>query len=545
MSDTPTTTEQRLVQFKIDGKEFEAPAGTTIIQAAHAAGIEVPFFCYHPGLTPEGNCRMCLVEVVKGRKPVASCVTPVEEGMEVITNSPAAKEARKGVLELMLVNHPLDCPICDKSGECELQDNTYNHGPDNSRMVELKELKPTKDLGSNIALWGNRCIVCTRCVRFCDEVSGTGELSIVNRADHSVVDVFDEYPLENPLSMNTVDICPVGALISKDFLYESRVWYLNKTKSICTGCARGCNISVESVRNEIKRLMPRHNDDVNGYWMCDYGRFDFGYVGDGRLYRYHLVGSSSGEEDPQVSSNPADAAGVIADRLRSTVEAHGADSIAGVGSAFMTLEELFLFRKIFESLGSTALGALSRPDANPESFPQFAISGDKNPNRAGVKAVLGDGALGADLDTIKSGVEKGTIRALVVVADLPNTPLDEEWARLLGSLDVAFVLSLTAPESLSKSVSILPASAFAEKNGTMINEDGRLQRLRTAVEPPRSVRLELELFQAVLGKLGQWERVVSADGVFRQLGEIVPALAGKTHRDVGELGMSLNGGGNV
>ncbi len=530
------TQSAKTVHFEINGQAMEAPAGTTIIQAAHRAGIDVPYFCYHPGLVPEGNCRMCLVEVANGRKPIAACVTPVSEGMEVFTESPGAKEARKGVLELMLINHPLDCPICDKSGECILQDNTYDHGPDNSRMIELKELKPTKDLGSKIALWGNRCIVCTRCVRFCDDVAGTGELTIVNRADHSVVDVFDDYPLENPLAMNTVDICPVGALISKDFLYEARVWNMQKQDSICVGCARGCNIEVQSIRNEIKRLMPRHNPDVNSYWMCDYGRFDYRYVGaDTRLFRYRMTAPGNGAS----SSDPRDAARVLADGLRRTVDAHGPESVAGIASTFSTLEELLVFRRIFDEVGSGAVGALARPVVADEVFPGFRISGDKNPNRAGVTAILGAAALDGKLDEIAGGIRSGSIRGLVLIGDQPGQPLGDEWVELIGRLDFAAVFLLEADARIGGPVSVLPATTFAEKTGTMINEDGRVQRLRAAVAAPRSGRAEIELFQQVLVELGVVERVLSPDGVFRQLGDVLPELEGKTHRDVGDLGLQL------
>ena len=533
-----------MVHFKINGQPMEASPGTTIIEAAHRAGIDVPHFCYHPGLAPEGNCRMCLVEVTNSRKPVASCITPVAEEMEVLTDSPQAEEARKGVLELMLINHPLDCPICDKSGECMLQDNTYDHGPDNSRMVELKELKPTKDLGSKISLWGNRCIVCTRCVRFCHEVSGTGELTIVNRGDHSVVDVFEDYPLENPLAMNTVDICPVGALISKDFLYEARVWYLNKKNSICSGCATGCNIEVETLRNDIKRLMPRHNSEVNDFWMCDYGRFDFRYVGDdSRLYQYHLV-SKNGKE---ISRNVKDASSNVLGGLRHIINAHGEDAIAGIGSAFMTLEELQCFKNIFEKLGSSNLAAHARPRLADEQFPKFVISGDKNPNRAGVDHILGSDALDdIKLDKIKEGIQSGKIRALLMVSDLPHQPLDDEWIDLLGKLDFAAIFLLQTDSrfesntGLLSKISLLPATTFAEKTGTFINVDQRLQRLQTAVQPPRNVSPEINIFQEILVALGEQNEVLSPASVFKKIGKRdIPELDGKTHRDVGDLGIHL------
>ncbi|MBI4586626.1 MAG: (2Fe-2S)-binding protein [Planctomycetes bacterium] len=526
----------KLVQFKINGRPMQVPAGTSIIQAAHAAGIDVPYFCYHPGLTPAGNCRMCLVEVSNSKKPVAACVTPVAENVEVLTDSPGARKAREGVLELMLVNHPLDCPICDKSGECMLQDHTYDHGPDHSRMIEPKVLKATKDLGSKITIWGNRCIVCTRCVRFCDEVAGTGELCVVERGDHSVVDVFPNYPIENPLAMNTVDLCPVGALISKDFLYQARVWNMRRQSSICAGCARGCNIEIQTIRNEIKRLMPRFQPEINSYWMCDYGRFDYKYIGtEDRQLRYRLVGSSGA-----VSANPAGIGANFALRLKNIADQHGREAVVGIASAFMTLEELYLFRRLFEQLGSSRLAALARPMAAEERFKKFTISGDKNPNRAGVELVLGKGRFEGALKEIKDGMRQGKIRAALVIADLPHQSLDEELAQLLGKLEFAAVFLLQQDPRLAGSVSIMPATTFAEKTGVMINEDGRLQRLQTAVQPPRRVRCEGEIFQEILVALGERDRIHSPAAVFQQMGEQgVPELRGLSHREIGDQGLVL------
>lgn len=527
----------KMVKFKINGQEIEAPAGTSIIRAAQEHGFDVPHFCYHPGLRPDGNCRMCLVEASNSRKPVASCVTPVAEGIEVLTDSPTAREAREGVLELMLLNHPLDCPICDKSGECMLQDNVYDHGPDHSRMQEPKVLKPTKDLGSSIALWGNRCIVCTRCVRFCDDVAGTSELTIVERGDHSVVDVFPGYPLQNPLSLNTVDICPVGALISKDFLYQARVWNMKKFDSICTGCARGCNIEVQLERNQIKRLMPRVNPEVNDHWMCDYGRFEFKHaLLEDRQLRYRLVSPTDG----QVVSKPTEAARLLLDGVRAAIDAGGSEAVAGIASAFMTLEELLAFRTLFRTLGSSDIAALARPVLQDEEFPEFRISGDKNPNRAGVELLLGKNALGSNLESIKSGIREGRIRAAIVVDDLPHQPMDDELLELLGRLDFCGLFLIQEDPRLPDGVSLLPCSTFGEKEGTMINEDGRLQRVRLAMQLPRSVRYEHEIFQEMLVHLGERARVLSPGALFRQLGEEdLTEVKDMAPRDLGDLGKPL------
>lgn len=526
--------EAKMVQFTIDGRPLEAPAGTMVIRAAHEAGIDVPHFCYHPGLTPDGNCRMCLVEASNSRKPVASCVTPVAEGLEIQTDTEAVREAREGVLELMLLNHPLDCPICDKSGECMLQDNVYDHGPDHSRMQEPKVLKPTKDLGSKIALWGNRCIVCQRCTRFCDEISGTSELAIVHRGDSSVVDVFPGYPLENDLSMNTVDICPVGALISKDFLYEARVWNMKKTPSICTGCSLGCNVEVQQERNQTRRVVPRHNPEVNDYWMCDDGREIYrSAVAEDRLLDARLP------VDPTAPApRPTGIASMILEGLSAVIEKHGPSAVAGVASAFMTCEELFAFRRVFEGLRVEQIAAFTRPRGKKREFRRFTIPDDPNPNRRGAELILGAGATGSSLERLEATLHDGSIRAAVLVVDLPDWTLPSSWIERLIDLEFLAVFTLRDIEGLPANACVLPATTFGEKEGSMVNEAGRLQRLRIATQLPRNLRFEHEIFQQMQIELGLRSRLTPPSGLFRELvGEVWPRLDGKTLRDLGDSGL--------
>ena len=250
-------TESRTVKLKINGVEYTVPATWSLIQACHNHGITVPHYCYHEDLSVAGNCRMCLVRVAGMPKPVIACGTPVNEGMEVDTLSPEVEQERQSMMEFLLINHPLDCPECDQAGECRLQDYSYEYGRDHGRFQEEKVVRRKSTLGPHVKYWGSRCIVCTRCVRFTDEVSGTGELAVANRGDHSEIVVFPGQPLDNPLSMNTVDVCPVGALVSSDFLYRSRVWNMNSRESICASCAIGCNTRVDSDKqNLIKRVKP-------------------------------------------------------------------------------------------------------------------------------------------------------------------------------------------------------------------------------------------------------------------------------------------------
>jgi len=530
----PAAQAPKLVKMKIDGKEIEVASGTNLIEAARRQGIQVPYFCYHPGLTPAGNCRMCLVEASNSKKPITACTTPVAEGLEVFTGTENVKKAREGVLELMLLNHPLDCPICDKSGECMLQDNTFNHGKDHSRMVEPKVLKPTKEVGNDIYIWGNRCIVCTRCVRFCEEIAGTGELCVVERGDHSTIDVMPEYPLQNSLSGNVVDICPVGALISKEFLYQARVWYQKKTESICTACSRGCNIEVQTLHNKIKRLVPRHNPDVNSYWMCDHGRHDHAYVlGERRSLRYRLGANDS----------PVRVGKLLASELQKTPPG----SVGGIASAFMTNEEAFLFRRILEALGAPrdAWAALARPAGKEEVFRSgFRISADKNPNRRGIERILGAGVFDG-VERLRAGIESGGIRSLIVVSDRPHVlfgdlPGEEALLRLLDRLEVLIVFEVEIGAAFPDKALVLPSTAFSEKDGTMVNEDGRIQRLRPATELPRGIRTETEILQELLSALGGWDRMVSAQGVFRELAPEL-GLEGTTYREIGNQGVPMNG----
>jgi len=255
--------------LKIDGQEITVEKGTTILQAAQALEIYIPHYCYHPGLSLVGSCRMCLVEEARSVKLIPSCCYEVTEGMDVKTQSEKVIQARKSVLEFLLINHPLDCPVCDKAGECQLQDYAYEYGGQKSRMDVPKNRFPKKDLGKHILIWPERCILCSRCVRFCQEISGTHELFVMSRGDHSEISVMPDKRLDNRLSGNVVEHCPVGALISKEFLYQSRVWYLNKSAGLCPLCSRGCNVSYEHRDRRIYRVLSRHNPMVNGYWICD------------------------------------------------------------------------------------------------------------------------------------------------------------------------------------------------------------------------------------------------------------------------------------
>ncbi|MGH7713288.1 MAG: 2Fe-2S iron-sulfur cluster-binding protein, partial [Gemmatimonadaceae bacterium] len=266
MADTP------LVNLTIEGRATSVPAGTTILEAAKTVGVLIPHYCYHPGLPIAGLCRMCLVDVEKAPKLQAACATYVAEGQVVTVHNAKAREARTGVLEMLLINHPLDCLICDQSGECELQDYTFAEGRADSRYREPKRFNPVEDFGGDVLYVPNRCILCTRCVRFMEDVAKEPTLNVSERGDRAYIGCFEGKDLTHPWAGNVVDLCPVGALLSKDFLNKARAWELDRTASVCPGCTQGCNIIVETRDNVVMRFKPRSNEEVNGYFMCDYGR---------------------------------------------------------------------------------------------------------------------------------------------------------------------------------------------------------------------------------------------------------------------------------
>ena len=340
-------------KLTIDGKEIEVAAGTTIIQAAEKLGISIPRYCYHEALPVSGNCRICMVEVEKQPKLQIACYTPVADGMVVFTNSPKVLEVRKTVLEFLLVNHPLDCPVCDQAGECKLQDYYMEHGKYGSRLVDVKVKKEKKaiSIGPNIMLDQERCILCTRCVRFTDSVTKTNELGVFQRGDHSQLDVYPGRQVDNPYASNVVDICPVGALTDKDFRFKCRVWYLAKTKSVCPGCSMGCNITVEWDKSRphqhkearVMRLKPRVNAEVNNHWICDEGRYSYKSIDENRIL------------SPQLKNDIVswDAAlETVAQAIKSVKDQ---SRIGVIASAQLTNEDLFAVRKLFKD---TLKGAL-------------------------------------------------------------------------------------------------------------------------------------------------------------------------------------------
>src|SRR5262245_18380347 len=390
-------------KLTIDGREISVPDGATVIQAAEQLGIFIPRYCYHPGLSIAGNCRICLVEVEKIAKLQIACNMPVSEGMVVHTKSEKAEEGRRAALEFLLANHPLDCPVCDQSGECDLQNFYMNFGLYDPRFREQKvKKKKAVPLGPHVMLDQERCILCSRCVRFTDEITKTGEFGIFNRGDRAELGLCPGETLNNAYSANVVDICPVGALTERDSRFKVRVWYLSSSPTVCNGCSQGCSIDLHSVVNRphlndgarVVRIKPRYNAEVNEWWICDEGRYGFKWVDERRLTKVR---------GPVEGASWEQAMETIAARLRE-VEA---GRVGVIGSAQLTNEELLLIREIFA--GGVVSAAVNEPHGSSDDF---LIKADKNPNTTGAVLL---GLAGPDAPDAEEIIEKAVSGQLDVL----------------------------------------------------------------------------------------------------------------------------------
>ncbi len=474
----------------INGRELDVPAGTNLITAAEMADQEIPHYCYHPGLSVAGNCRMCLVEIKalsdKQNNPLPKlqigCNTLVQEGMVVESDNPRVKEARRSVLEFLLINHPIDCPICDQAGECKLQEYYMDYGRYESRFslgdkVHKHKVEP---VGPSIMLDQERCILCTRCVRFLDEVTETHELTITERGDHSELTLAGGASVDNPYAANIVDICPVGALTNRDFRFQARVWYLDSADSICTGCATGCNIEVSSRRGSIYRLKPRANLDVNGFWMCDHGRTTHESNNAENRLQTSLV-----REGGQFVDVAASAAARRAAFGLKTVTSLGI--VAGAGA---TLEEGFLAAKIQDLLGAGPR-IVTSPATSDVPDDKMLISTDRFPNRRGLKA------LGYEEAT---SIDKPVDALLVLRAD--PVAAGGAWVEQLESLRATVVVSDRADETTGFADQVLAIGSHFECEGTFVNRDGRVQKFDAAVAPPATAVAGWQALADLLAALG-------------------------------------------
>ncbi len=539
--------EKDLVDVQVDGVWLQMPRGLNVVEAAHRAKKFIPHYCYHPKLSVVGNCRMCLFEMGTpkmgpDRKPILGtdgkpeiawmprpqigCATGITAGMGIRTDSPLVKDCRNGVMEFLLINHPLDCTICDQAGECKLQEFSVEYGTGESRFVENKVKKPKNvDLGERIVLDDERCILCSRCVRFSSEVTKDNVLGFVNRGSHSTLTAYPGKRFDNDYSLNTVDICPVGALTSKDFRFQMRVWFLKETKSICTSCGTGCNVTIGSREGKVHRLTPRENEAVNSAWMCDYGRLNFHYLEDKARLQNPLT-KAAGEHFP---APWGDALNRAAEGLRKVEPGE----IAVVASARMTNEELFVLKRWMDELGVALVDTVNRP----EQGDQFLRSADGNPNTRGAE-LLGLSHGGRKLSTWGGEIAAGRIKALlvlggedVVAAGIP--------AACLAQLEILIASAILPNETTRAAHVVLPGAGFAEKSGSMVNVHGRLQRFSRSIAPPGQAREEWMILRDLREIVTGGNSLHSIEDIWKSMVTAIPVFAGLSWGKIGDQGVDL------
>jgi NADH-quinone oxidoreductase subunit G len=550
-------------KLTINGQEIEFKEGQTIIEAAQDSDIEIPHFCWHPALSVSGNCRMCLVEVEKMPKLVIACATLASDGMEVKVNSDKALQARNAVMEFLLINHPLDCPICDEAGECKLQDYAYEHGMGESRFEEMKNRKEKRvDLGPRIKFDGERCISCSRCIRFSDEIAGQNQLTFVKRGDRVTIRTFPGEEFDNNYTLNTVDICPVGALTSRDFRFKARVWDMSSTKSICTGCARGCNTEVWVRNNEIHRLTPRENHKVNDFWMCDYGR----------LNTFKFVNAENRIDGPSMKNNGAQVKASWEDAYTEVVnkfKQYKKGEIAFIGSGHTACEDNYVLTRFAkEVFNSNKLN--SADHIVPDGDDGILLKADRTPNSQGAELV---GAKNSEeensIDNIIKGINEGKIKALYIVED-DIASISEEYEKALTKLEFLVVNATNENKTTPHADVVFPASTFAEKNGTFVNFEGHLQRFYPSVttkemdralegmsmsrldkfgtkfdkwagtQKKHDARPSWRIISDLAGRMGKKMNYKMAEEVFDDIAEKIEKFKGLDYDEIGELGINLN-----
>jgi NADH-quinone oxidoreductase subunit G len=525
-------------KLTINGRELEVPQGVNLIQAAESVGIEIPHYCYHPGLSIVGNCRMCLVELERTPKLQIACNTKVADGMVVHTESPRVKVAQAAVLEFLLINHPIDCPVCDQAGECKLQDYYMDYDRKPSRFPLGKKNRKGKalDIGSGVMLDQERCILCARCTRFFEEITHTSELAIFERADHCFVDTYPGRKVNNRYACNVVDICPVGALTEKDFRFRMRVWYLHRTPSVCGACARGCAIDIDHHHGRIYRYKPRYNPNINKWWMCDEGRHSFPAIqGEHRLIQ-PLV-----QEAQRFAVETWEAAiARAAQQIRRCSQDHGPNAVGALVGAQATNEEIFALKRFMSrTIGSINIGAISFSPFDASPGDDFLIRADKNPNTRGLQA------MGLPLDGLARlafAAAQGELKLLITLRADPARVLGRaEFVRAMGALEHLIVLDTGGNQTASFASQVLPIAAYPELDGSFTNFEGWVQRLYRAFEPPGQSHAALEVIGALEKALDGVEDDYSASAVFADMARAEAAFCGLSLEGLGNHGARLNG----
>jgi len=536
------------VALLIDDRPVVVRKGTTVLQAAAAAGLLIPHYCYHPGLSIAGNCRMCLIEIEKMPKLQIGCATIATQGMSVRTATPRVKTAREGIMEFLLINHPLDCPICDQAGECRLQQYEAAYGAGFSRFTDEKVHHPKRyDIGQSVVFDAERCIKCTRCIRFCDEVSQSHELALFQRGDHAIIGTFPGKPLDNPYSGNTVDVCPVGALTWKPFRFRARVWFLRDVPSVCAGCARGCNVDLGTYRNRVHRMTPRLNPEVNRHWMCDAGRQSYAALTGQPRFERPLARPAAGSAGPsqqgmigtRAAAEPTpwqEAVERAADLLRGAMSA-GADGVAAIVSARLSLEDLYVARQALAAIGIGRIAVAPHEEGQDD---HLLLRRDKTPNAKGaVLAGLGEPNAGR-VKEILEDVSAGRVRGLLVVGE---DPIGDGLipAADLKRLPALVVIDWWKSPTVEVAGVALPACGYGEWEGVLVNFEGRAQRCRAALKPQGETEPAWRVLAALARPFGFGAEYASASAVFDAAAAAIPALAGLSYRTLGAGGAKVGG----
>jgi NADH-quinone oxidoreductase subunit G len=534
--------------------EFAAEEKINCIQAAQRVGAEIPHYCWHPALSVVASCRMCLVEIGQKKpdgtiamqpKLIPGCQTPVTDGMVIVSDSEKVKAAQKATLEYLLLDHPLDCPTCDQAGECFLQDYSYKYGRGYSRLQEPKEQPPDKDyIGDQITLFTDRCIMCSRCVRFTREISGTAELTILNRGNHSEIDIFPGEPCNNKLAGNVVDLCPVGALCSKDFLYKQRVWWLKTADSVCPNCSTGCSVYVDESEDHVYRLRPRSNPQAQGDFMCDEGRFGWKYIhSDQRLlYPAQRSGGKVISQDWDVILAAARAALVDASK-----RCEGA--IAAVLSPWMMLEEAYMLVSYLKSLApkvALAMGPV-RNVGEDDKYPKdvhgkpaeptkFTIRAEKCPNRRGVEMILQHfGGEVMPMGDVLGRASGGGFAAIYLVGGDPQGWINESQAAALDNVGTVIVQDMLESPASRRATFVLPSGSFAERDGTFVNHAGLEQELHKAIRCPGEAKPDGRILWDLAGRRG----LLNVAALRKEMAEHIPALKALANGELGQYGVQL------
>jgi len=514
------------VTLRIDGEEVTVPPGTSILAAALYNGIEIPYFCFHPGLSAVGNCRMCLVEINGRPKLEPSCIMPVAEGMEVVTNNEAVAEARRGVMEFLLLNHPLDCPWCDKAGECLLQDNAYKFGLGRTRHRMVKRTYPEKDFSDRLKMYMNRCIQCTRCVRFLQEVEGGEEFALYDRGGHVDVGTYLEHNLTNDYQGCLADVCPVGALVTKPFLHSARAFYLEAARTVCPQCATGCSLYGDRFEDRLARLRPRPNLEVNDWWMCDRGRFDLDWHTENRI-ETALAGRGS-------ERHPIRMAEAFALAIPALDVARGSGGFAALTGASVPCEEIWLLRQLASELGDPLAawyGAEGRID--PAEMIDWLQRRDRNANTRGLELVAPDAA---NIEDILAGVEAGTISTVLLL----EADLDDETAARLGRARTVIALSSRHTPATEVATLVMPGASPFEKTGTFVNARGRLQRFDRIHDPHGEAQADAAILATFMRPRTTESLRAIVARAFADMAAQIPALSGLAFETLPANGVQID-----